>query len=85
MRVSTYEALSAEEKKEVSSLTKRFIAAVMKTKLGDGYEFARHYKIVEENGYYFCTDGKSPLAGIRSKSKKTMEALFEDACMNYGR
>ncbi|MBI5425291.1 MAG: hypothetical protein HZA32_14525 [Opitutae bacterium] len=78
-------SLSPEEKKEVSALRKQFIAAVKKTNLGDGSAFARHFQIKEEAAFFVCSDGSSSLPGIKTRSRKSLEVLFDDAVANYGR
>jgi len=85
MKVETYAALSAEEKEEVKALYRQFIEAVKNTKLGDGGKFASRYKVLKVAGFFVCSDGISVLPGIRTLSRKSLEALVEDASMNYGR
>jgi len=85
MNAETLASLSPEEQKEVWAFEKQFIKAVRNTKLGDGFAFARRFHIKQEAGYNVCSDGTSSLPGIRTKSKRSMEALFADAVGNYGR
>jgi hypothetical protein len=42
-------------------------------------------KFANKNGVYVITDKQNVLPGITAQSKKVLEALMEDALMNYGR
>jgi hypothetical protein len=85
MLPETYAALSPQEKKEVDGFCKQFIAAVKKTGLNDGWEFAQRYQIRADADGYVLAAGESVLPGIRTRSKKSLKALLENATMNYGR
>jgi hypothetical protein len=85
--IGTWSRLSVEEQSEFRALSSRFIKAVLATGTRDGFEFGDQYSIYEVDGfYYFATEiNAEPLGGIKTKSKRVIDALFTDAVQNHGR
>ncbi|QDT95636.1 hypothetical protein [Gimesia aquarii] len=84
----TFNRLSKEERSEYLSHRPGFIEAVLnKSYAGDGSDFAEKYKLQNSNGLWYLVgpEDNKPFAGIQSKCKAVIEALFTDAVQNYGR
>ena len=85
MRVETWNCLTTEERNILQMLAPAFIAAVKSSKAIDGADFASKFRVAKEDDMYLVTDGRIVLGEIRHHSKAVIEALFEDATLNYGR
>lgn len=85
MLPETYNALTEDEQLELETVWPRFIEAVQATQLSDGWEFCQRYAIKEQGGFFVLSDGRNSIPEVATRSKRVMEALLEDAAMNYGR
>lgn len=84
----TFNRLSKEEQSEYLSHSSRFITAVQEhSKTIDGSGFGQKYKLQNSDGLWYLVgpENDEPFAGIQSKHKAVIEALFTDAVQNYGR
>ena len=83
--IGTWDRLTSEEQSEYRAFHNRFVAAVKASGTGDGVDFLQKYQIVSDGDHYFLTNGAGVFAGIKSRSRAVIEALFTDAIQNYGR
>lgn len=83
--IGTWNRLSAEDQSEYRRHHLLFTKAVLQSEIADGWDFGETYHVESDGEYFFLTNGSGPLAGIRCRSKKVIEALLTDAIQNYGR
>ena len=83
--VETWEKLPPEEQREFERLLPELVQAVVRSRVGDGVEFASVYRVAGGEQGYYITDGAEVLGGIRHNSRAVVEALRKEAAMNYNR
>jgi hypothetical protein len=81
----TWNSLTEEDRREFDALRIQFVKAVIGSSARDGVEFAEMYRVEGKDENYYITDGETVLGGIQRGSRALIEALFNDAAMNYGR
>ncbi len=84
---ATFNKLSPEEQNEFKKYSSIFIRAVKKSDSTDGYDFEQNYIIKKSKDIWYISKpgNNKAFAGVKTKSKATIEALLEDAVQNYGR
>ena len=81
----TWNQLGSDGQREFNSLLRQFQNSLRANGVHDGYDLGIDWQVVKYDGNYVISSGTTVLAGVTSKRRDVIDALFADGVGNLNR
>ena len=81
----TWNQLGSDGQRQFQALFRQFQRSLRANGIHDGYDLGTDWQVVESDGSYVISNGKAILAGITSKRRDVIDALYTDGVGNLNR
>jgi len=81
----TWNQLGSDGQREFNALFRQFQNSLRANGVHDGYDLDTDWQVVESDGNYVISNGSTTLAGVVSKRRDVIDALYGDGVGNLNR
>ena len=81
----TWNQLGSDGQREFNALFRQFQNSLSANGVHDGYDLDTDWQVVESDGNYVISNGSTTLAGVVSKRRDVIDALYGDGVGNLNR